>query len=248
MFSDGVNRERNLRFKGMTQDQAWMFITNINDLGVFNVVFEAFNNIDMDKMFHVFWEHDMVVPAKENRLTLFVGQSERSCKDVLDFVSRFLSEDGTVLPVRPWNSFSKRFQDPTLRERFLHGTAKMITVDDFFDFFACKCFEITYICHQGLFNPIMSFFMSNLCEDSGDCENRRRVTLLRCIRYGEKNDNFLSISSDALTPDNSVAKAESESFGETSTVLAGVGEPVPLFKMDVGRAQHRFSWNYFRVD
>lgn len=250
VFSDAVNRESNRRFKMMTSEQAWRLITSVCSLDVYNVVFETINDVDVEKMLHLFWEYDMVVPAVENRLTLFVGRDEQSCKDVFEFVRHFLSEDGTVLPARPWNSFSKRFQDTTLRERFSNGSAKLITIGEFFDLFVCKCSKITRIHHQGLFDPMLSFFVSNLCEDFGDSDNRRRVTLLRCLRCGNEDDS-LGISSDALTPGNSVANAASElqrSLGETSTVLAGVGERPPLFKKEVGRAQHRFSWNYFRVD
>lgn len=234
-----------MRFQEMSRDQAWAFVTDIEQLILYNVVFESLDNVDVDRMLHMLWEYDMVVPAEEDRLTLFVALNEKSCWDILDFICQFLSDDGAALPVKPWNPLSLRFQDITLRERFLVGAAKLTFPTNLFNAFACKCSAITPFSVEGAYDPMITVFMNNLYEYCDDENERRRVTLWCCISLCEQGN--VTLTRHVLKSGSSVFEM-SQSVGETSTVIAGLRGQVPMFKRDVGRAQHKFAWNYFKCD
>lgn len=230
----------------MPLEVALKFLTDVDNISEFNVVFENRKALNEMVLCHVLEEHDITVPAMNDHMTLFVAKSDSSCSDLVSFLRRSMSEEGFLTEPVSSNGLTYRFGSPQLRRRFLTGDAKIITVDRFFEKFQCHCprlHEVKWSMLDGRPSAFLTRFLSDTALFRFDKEGNpieakvgHQPTVLHLLQLLGKH---VGISENELRKgDSSRSRIDKRSC---ASVLRG--ECLPPLKRD-GRAQERYCWDH----
>lgn len=151
----------------MPIDLASRFLTNIDDLVSYRLLFQDQSLVDSFHLLHLLHEHGMVMAPSDNQMSLFVSSSRESFLEIVDFLRSCVSETGEIMETCSTSGLLARFS-PELLEKFFTGSAKLITVDDFLTIFRCSCPPVTTWFSRWEFpggpepDALMTLFMNNV--------------------------------------------------------------------------------------
>lgn len=243
-FSDGLNRAV-FNIRKMPLEVSQEFLTDVSQLVVRNVVFENRKDLNQMQLYHVLEEYDLVVPAMNDHMTLFVAKSDSSCSEVVSFLRRSMSDEGFLEEPAYSDGITYRFGSRHMRRRFLSGEAKITTVDKFFGMFPCHCprlHEVNWAMLEGRPSAFLTRFLSDTSVYKLDEEGNpigtkvdHQPTVLHLLHLLGKS---VSISENELR----VAVSKRPNVDKRSCVSFLRGDYLPPLRHD-GRAQQRFDWD-----